>query len=134
MFKMRNWFYGVLAALAAWLGYTAWAVDNTVTGTAPTANVDGSPVALASIRIYKVVLTGTAPNCATATYSVFATVPFTLAGGTFTVQDPNQTISGRYCYQATALGTNGLESARSATAFKDVDTRVPNAPTTLTVN
>ena len=134
MFKRRNWFYAVLAALAAWFGYTAWAVDNTITGQAPTTNTDDSPVALASIRVYKVILTGTAPNCGTATYSVFATVPFTTSGGTFTVQDPNQTVSGRYCYQATALGPNGLESARSAAAFKDVDTRVPNAPTNLTVN
>jgi len=129
--------WGLLASILLFFGATSlFAVDNNISGTAPTQNTDGSALTdLASIRIYKSVITTPSPNCAAAgtVYSVLVTMPFTVTGGTFTRLDSNQTINGRYCYKATAIDTSGNESVFSNIAQKDVDLMFPSAPSGLTV-
>jgi hypothetical protein len=131
-------FWGLLASILLFLGATnLFAVDNNISGLAPTQNTDGSALTdLASIRIYKSVITTPSPNCAAAgtVYSVLVTKPFTTPGVQFTHLDANQTTNGRYCYKATAIDTSGNESVFSNTAFKDVDLLFPGAPSGLTVN
>lgn len=136
MFKnYRKWIYSLAIILATIFGFIYITADTVnISGIAPTTNTDSSPVSLSSIRLYKAVVTGAAPNCTTATYSVYQTIAFSTAGGTFTYVDANQNVTGRHCYKATAVSTAGVESAFSPIAFKDIDTRIPNPPTNLTVN
>ena len=115
MLRFKYWIISIL--IAAGIITAAFAVTNNITGVAPTTNTDGSALTnLASIRIYKAVLTGTNPDCTAAgtVYSVFQTVPYTTAGGSFSVADTLATTTGRYCYQATAINTSGTESARTS--------------------
>lgn len=110
-----------------------FAVDNNISGKAPTTNTDATPLTdLASIKIYKGRVTGN--DCGAATYTLLTTIPTTTAGATFTYLDSNITQNGRYCYRATALDTGGNESTASNTAEKVVDVLFPSAPTVLTVN
>jgi hypothetical protein len=134
--RYRNWFLAALASILAVFGYQVYAVDVSITSTAPTLNTDGSPLTnLASIKLYKVIDVRATPNCTTAQpYTLVSTTPYTIVGGTFTVQDANQTATGRHCYREAALNASGAESAMSLPAWKDVDLRVPNAPTGLVVN
>lgn len=133
---LRRVLIGALGALLVALGFYdgVFAVDNNISGKAPTTNTDASALTdLTSIRLYKAV-TSTVAGCSSATYSVLTTIPFTMAGGTFTYLDANQTQNGVYCYKATALDSSGNESAASNIASKSVDLLAPSAPTNLTVN
>lgn len=126
----------LLVSIALWLGLVR-AVDSGVSGDAPTTNTDGSTITnLTSIRVHRaIVAAGVACPAVGPAYSVLATVPFTAAGGRFSYVDANLSQSGRYCYRATAVLATGAESALSTSVgFKDVDLRIPNAPTSITVN
>lgn len=132
MRSIRNWFLGILAALAVALGFYdgIYAEDNNVSGFAPTTNTDGSALTdLASIVVYKAL----SPNCDTAVYSVLATLPVTEAGAQFQYLDAGQNQNGRYCYKAAAVDSEGNVSGFSNIAFKDVDLIAPSEPTGLTV-
>ena len=135
----RHWYSGLGAAAIAiliWLGILH-AIDTGVAGDAPTTYTvasGGGPITnLAAIRLYRTIVTGACPTDFTQ-YAVFNTQPFTTPGARFTFSDPGLTVSGRYCYYATALLTTGAESDPSNITFKDVDLRKPNPPTNVTVN
>lgn len=133
--RFRYWIYSLVLALTAYFGASLYAVDNALSGNAPTTNTDNTPLTnLTAIRLYKVIDTRATPNCATATFVVYQTLPFSTVGGAFSYMDLNQNTNGRYCYRATAVNSFGTESAPSAIVFKDIDTRIPNAPTNLVVN
>jgi hypothetical protein len=135
--KLKNLLLGALAVVSAWLGFNIWAADVNVSGAPPTTYSDGSPLTdLTAIKLYKVVATGTSPDCAAPAlaYSLLATIPHTNVNTRFTYLDANVLSTGRHCYKASAVRANGIESVFSAPAFKDVDVRTPGAPTDLTVN
>lgn len=135
---MRKLYLSLMAmflAVAAW--FTVQAADNGVRATAPTTYTDGTALNgdLTSMRVYRTIVAAGAPcPTAVASYSVIATSPYSTAGGAFTYLDQSLTQSGRYCYRMTALTANGAESALSTSiGFKDVDLRVPNSPTSISV-
>jgi hypothetical protein len=122
---------GVVGALLVALGLFdgVYAVDNNISGVAPTTNTDGSVLDdLAQIRIYKA-LTNSAAECATAQYEFLVTLDFADEGQTFTYLDANQTQDGTYCYKATAVDAQGNTSEFSNIASKDVDLLAPSSPT-----
>lgn len=132
----KRFLIGALGALLVALGFYdgVYAVDNNVSGKAPTTNEDATALTdLSSIRIYKALASNIA-GCANATYAVVTTLPFTQVGGTFSYLDANQTQNGTYCYKATALDSSGNESIFSNTATKSIDLLRPSAPSNLTVN
>lgn len=122
MTKLKYSILGILAAIAAWLGWNVYAVDTDLTWTNPTTFTDGSPIPdgdLASARIYRKVDTGT--------YGIYQTIPI---GTSFKDAD---LANGVYCYKVSVVRTNGIESPQSNEACKTVDTRIPNA-VTISVN
>jgi hypothetical protein len=136
MNRLRHLLIGALGFLLVALHFIdgVWAADVTISGTAPTTNSDGSALTdLASIRIYKATAANAAA-CATATYAVLTTMPFTMTGANFAFVDLNQTQSTTYCYKATALDSSSNESMFSNIATKKLDLLAPSAPTNLQAN
>jgi hypothetical protein len=135
MIKRTKW-YALLIAIAAYFGYNIYAVDNVVRATTPTTNTDGSPLTnLASLRYYKAVI-ALGGNCSAAgtAYTLAGTVPATVVSTEIVFNDTNQNTTGRYCYRVSAVTSTGAESVLTAAVFKEVDLRVPNPPTNVTVN
>lgn len=122
--RFRNWLLALVVLVLAYLGYNVYAVDVLLAWTNPTTFTDGTNIPagdLTSVRVYRKIGTGT--------YSLYQTIPF---GASFI--DTNQTVTGNYCYQVAVVRSNGIASGLSNEACKTVDTRIPQAPTTLTVN
>jgi hypothetical protein len=133
---LKRTLIGLLGGLLVLLHFFdgVYAANITVSGTAPSTNADGSPLTdLASLRVYKATAADV-PSCASATYSVAATVPFTMAGQPFAWVDSNQTQSTTYCYRVTALDTSSNESVLSNIATKKLDLLAPSGITDLKAN
>ena len=121
--RFKYWFYGILVGILAALGYTIWAVDNSLEWTNPTTFTDGSTIPvgdLVSVRIFRKVGQGA--------YSLYQTIPINTQ-----YVDTNQN-NGTYCYQVAVVRFNGIQSGLSNEACRTVDTRIPNVPTVLSVN
>lgn len=124
MKSFRNWFLGLMAALAALFGWHYVNAASTLTWVPPTSNTDGSP--LTDLSVYRVYRRN---SDTTGAYTLLATVPAPANGYT-----DNATLEGVNCYQVAAVDDDGNESAPSNQACKTIDTLRPNAPTGLTVN
>lgn len=123
---MKKLLVAIVAVLALFtLRMPLFAEDNNISGTAPTTNVDGSPLTdLAEIKIYHSVNGGG--------YELLTVLPFTEPGGEFNYLHARQG-DGRHCYAATAVRAGGQESDFSDEACKVIDTLLPSAPSGLAV-
>jgi hypothetical protein len=122
--------WAVLLAVLAYVGFAVAQINTTgnvtVAGLAPTQNTDGSTLTdLTSIRVFRKVDAGA--------YSLLTTLAFEDEGQPFTHAD-NGLANGTYCYQTTALNSQGNESAVSNEACRTVLVLFPRSPTNVTAN
>lgn len=123
MKRLRSWYVGLLAFLAAVFGWQYVMGASSLSWTAPTTNTDGSPLTdLASFNIYRGTRVG-------GPYNRIATVAATVTSYT-----DNSTVEGLNCYVVTAVDARNNESAPSNEACKAIDTLAPSPPTGLTAN